>query len=143
MKKHWRENIRGWESLDYVYLQNVPMRASRKGPLIDTLLEPIERKIARALVESRNPLRGKEVKFLRRITGLSLHKFAQKLGLTPGAVYHWEKAPDQRLMPVNEIAVRVLCAEEFSVELPAVLSRLIGSQTEIISFEIGRSKRRV
>ena len=141
MRKRWKENLEGWEGLEYVKLLGVPMCKSRRGPEVDLKPLVLERAVARALVQSRNPLKGNEVRFLRKTIGLSLDKFARKLGLTSGAIFHWEKAANERLIPVNEVAVRVLCAEELAVEMPAILSRLIGTGPEILTLEFSSQRK--
>jgi DNA-binding XRE family transcriptional regulator len=125
-KQRWTEDLNGWEGLDYLRLVGVPMYKSKKGPLIDLRPKQLERMVACAVVQSRNPLTGTEVKFLRKSIGLSLDKFGRKLGITSGAIFHWEKTANIRLLPINEIAVRVLCADELGVEMSAKLSRMIG-----------------
>ena len=65
---------------------------------------------------------------MRKALGLSLEKFANKLGLTSGSVFHWEKAEDQRLTPVNEVAVRSLAAEELDLEISGKFSALLGDK---------------
>ena len=140
MKKYWTENLDGWDGLDYVKLLGVPMRKSRLGPVVDLRPLALERTVASALIRSRIPLSGHEVRFLRKTVGLSLDKFARKLGLTSGAIFHWEKAANDRLVPINEVGVRILCAEELGVEMSAKLSHLIGIGPEVLTLEITRPR---
>ncbi len=126
--KKWKENLAGLVSLEYIHFVNVPMKDSKQGPVIDLEPDVLERLAAVAIVENRIPLRGREVKFLRKALGLSLEKFANKLGLTSGSVFHWEKAEDQRLTPVNEVAVRSLAAEELDLEISGKFSALLGDK---------------
>ncbi len=130
-----------WDGLEYVKLRGVPMRKSGRGQEVDLRPLVLERTIACAIVQSRNPLRGREVSFLRKAIDLSLDKFARKLGLTPGAIFHWEKAANERLMPINEVAVRIVCAEELLVEMPAKFSQLVGVGPEILTLEITRPRK--
>jgi DNA-binding transcriptional regulator YiaG len=102
------------------------MRESKLGPVIDLESGQLERLAAIAVIRERVPLCGKEVKFLRKVLGLSLEKFSAKLGLSSGTVFHWEKAARERLAPVNEAALRTLMAEELEVDLPAKFSLLLG-----------------
>ena len=128
--KKWKENRDGLVSLEYIHFVNVPMKESERGPVIDLEPDVLEILAAKALVINRIPLRGRETKFLRKALGLSLEKFANKLGLTSGSVFHWEKAAEQRLTPVNEIAVRSLAAEELDIEISGKFSQLLGSQMQ-------------
>jgi len=126
--KKWKENLDGLVSLEYIHFINVPMKESKHGPVIDLAPNQLEKLAATAVIVHRIPLRGKEVKFLRKMVGLSLEKFANKLGLTSGSVFHWEKAEDQRLAPVNEAPVRALIAEELEIEISGKFSDLLGEK---------------
>ena len=124
--KKWKENISGLVSLEYIHFINVPMKDSKHGPVIDLMPDKLEKLAAIAVIKNRIPLRGKETKFLRKALGLSLERFANKLGLTSGSVFHWEKAEQERLTPINEAAVRTLLAEELGIEIPGKFSLLLG-----------------
>lgn len=104
------------------------MKHSKSGGVIDISEDRLIKLVACRLVQSRVPFRGKELKLLRQATGLSLNRFAQKLGITYGAVFAWEKGSRTRLLLVNEIAVRLLCASEFGIELPGRFTELIGEE---------------
>jgi len=126
--KKWKENLDGLTSLEYIHFINVPMKASKHGPIIDLEPNVLETLAAKAVIENRIPLRGKEIKFLRKAIGLSLEKFAGKLGLTSGSVFHWEKEDKQRLAPVNEAAVRAFVAEVLELEISGKFSHLLGDK---------------
>ena len=126
LKRHWIEDINGWEGFTYLKLKGVPMKRSKNGGAIDFDEGRLAKLVAKRILESRVPIRGKELKLLRSVVRLSFNKFASCLGVTYGAVFNWEKAEKQRLAPITEIAVRLLCAEELSVELPSRYSDLLG-----------------
>ncbi len=126
--KKWKENLDGLVALDYIHFTSVPMKDSKHGPVIDLAPEVLDRLAAMAVIIERIPLRGLEVKFLRKASGLSLEKFANKIGLTSGTVFHWEKAEEQRLTPVNEAAVRALLAEELGIDISGKFSQLLGDR---------------
>jgi len=112
--------------LDYVYVK-VPIARDEDGEeYIDFPMGEMEAAIASSLIGLRVPLRGVEVKFLRKSLGLSLKAWATELGLSAAGVLKWEKAASSRLSRVNEAAVRAFCAEELGVELPGILSQLVG-----------------
>jgi len=126
--KKWKEDLDHLVSLEYIHFLNVPMKDSKHGPVIDLPSGALDQMAAVAVIEHRIPIRGKEVKYLRKVMGLSLEKFAGKMGLSSGTVFHWEKAVHGRLAPVNEAAVRSLAAEELGIEIPGKFSLLVGDK---------------
>jgi DNA-binding transcriptional regulator YiaG len=112
--------------LDYVYLKNVPIQATRHGDVLDVDVSIIEREIAREIVRQGVPIRGAEVVFLRKSLGLSMEKFGRCLGLSGPAILKWERAQTKRLEPINEVAVRALMAEELDIELQGKFTVLKG-----------------
>lgn len=141
LKRHWIEDINGWEGFGYLKLKGVPMKRSKNGGIIDFDEGRLAKLIAKQILEYRVPIRGKELKLLRSVVRLSLNKFASRLGLTYGAVFAWEKATRQRLTPINEIAVRLLCAEELGVELSNRYSELLGdSRHEPVEVSVTNKK---
>jgi DNA-binding transcriptional regulator YiaG len=133
--KKWKENLSGLVSLNYIHFLNVPMKESKHGAVIDLDPQVLETLAAKAVISHRIPLRGQEVKFLRKVLGLSLEKFANKLGLTSASIFHWEKAEDQRLSPINEAAVRSFVGEELGVELSGKFSLLVGDKIQNIKIK--------
>jgi len=69
-----------------------------------------------------------EVKFLRKALHLSMDAFSQNLGLTSGAVFKWEQKSEERLHPINEIAVRSFVAEALDIEISGQFSNLVGEK---------------
>ena len=108
----------------------MPIRASEHGDIIDVKPVIIETQVAKAMIEHKVPLRGKEVKFIRKVLGLSLEKFASKIDFTSGSIFKWEKAETERLQKVNEIICRAYFAEALGVEISGRFSELVGTQTE-------------
>lgn len=130
MKKRWKEDLEDMVLLDYITFTGVPLRESDYGPVIELKPHVLEYLAAKAVIKKRIPLRGKEVRFLRKTIELSLEKFAGKLGLTSGTVFHWEKAEDERLTPINEAAVRALMAEELGLQISGHFSELLGDKPQ-------------
>lgn len=126
LKRQWIEDLNGWDGLVYLRLKGVPMKRLKNTGAIDFDPGKLERLIAKSILQSRVPIRGKELKLLRAAVRLSLNRFAYRLGLTYGAIHAWEKATKQRLSPINEIAVRLLCGEELGIELSGRFSDLLG-----------------
>lgn len=86
----------------------------------------LQKLVAIAILENPVPLHGKELAFLRKVTGLSLNKFGRRLGVTSGTIFYWEKATKQKLGPMSTIAVKFLCAEELGIDLHQGYSALVG-----------------
>lgn len=126
LKRKWVENLDSWENFTYVKLKGVPMKRGKNGGVIDFDNKKISRLVSQAILKGSVPIHGKELKLLRTTAQLSMHKLAVRLGVTSTAIYHWEKEPDRRLMPMSEAAIRLLCAEELGVELKLSFSKLIG-----------------
>ncbi len=124
--KRWKEDIHGIANLDYFTIKNCPMRESRLGPVLEINEFLVEQIAARMIIEKAFPIRGMEVFFLRKTIGCSMAAFSAKLGLSVGAIQKWEKAEDERLLPINEVAVRTLMAEELDIDIPAKFSKLVG-----------------
>lgn len=137
--KRWTENINYLVPLDYIIFTNVPMRESKYGDVIDLtgeVLSELEVLAAKAVILSHVPLRGREVKFLRKVLGLSLERFASHLGLTSGTVFRWEKDEKERIALVNEIAVKLFVAEQFGVEVSNKFSELTTHRNQEIKIDV-------
>jgi len=80
----------------------------------------LETKLAKEIV-CHFPLHGREVRFLRKQTGLSYVKLAQffQNSFDPSTIAKWEKREDERLSPANESLVRLYFARYYSLKLKA------------------------
>ena len=125
--KSWKKDLRGIGGLDYVVFKGVPMRESKFGDVVDFNLELMEKMAAEAIIAAQVPIRGLEVRFLRKTLGLSLDSFAKCLSLTAAAVRKWELKEKERLHPINEAVVRALFAEKLDLEISAKFSQLVAS----------------
>ena len=108
--------------------QNVPMRESKWGDVIELKESIMEKLAAEAIITHRIPLRGCEVKFLRKALGLTYERFAAELGVSPSTACKWEQKPDGRLHSFNEAALRAFFAEKLDLEISGKLSELIGTE---------------
>lgn len=126
--KRWKQDVKGIGGLDYIIFKNVPMRESKWGDVIDFNPGVMEKLAAQAIIEQRVPIRGREVKFLRKCLGLSLEKFATEIDLNPSTVFKWEHKADERLHSLNEVSVRSFFAEKLSIDMPGKYSELIGTE---------------
>jgi DNA-binding transcriptional regulator YiaG len=116
----------GISGLDYVYLENVPVRQTRHGLIVDVEPAQLEREIAAEIVRRGIPIRGAEVQFLRKTLGLSLDVFGKRIGLSAPAILKWERAREKRLAPINEVAVRASIAEQLDISLEGKFTVLKG-----------------
>ncbi len=112
--------------LNYVYLENIPVRRTSHGEVIAADLSIVEREIAKEIIRRGIPLRGAEVQFLRKTLGMSMQRFGRPLGLSAPAIMKWEKARTKRLAPINEVAVRALIAEQLDIRLDGRFKVLLG-----------------
>ena len=126
MQRKWIEDLDSWNGFSYLRLKGVPMRKSINGGVIGIDEAKLERFVAVEILKNPVPIFGKELSLFRKVTGLSLNKFGQRLGVTSGAVFYWEKAAKQKLGPMIAVAVRTLCAEELGVELHLSYSSMVG-----------------
>ncbi len=126
--KRWKETLNGIGGIPYIQFKNVPMRESKFGPVIEINETLLEELAARALIEHRVPLRGLEVKFLRKTLHLSMDAFSEKFGLTSGAIFKWEQKPKERLHPINEIAVRSFVADTLGMDISGRYSEMLSHE---------------
>ncbi len=115
--------------LNYVYVVVPTSKSSDGEEYIDLPMGVLDRAIAVKIIETRIPIRGAEVVFLRKALGMTLSSWAKELGLSAAGVMKWEKAAKKRLSRVNEAAVRAFCAEQLSVELGGKWSELLALDT--------------
>jgi DNA-binding transcriptional regulator YiaG len=112
---------------DYVKVRNVPVLHHKKyGDLVTgTVLNQVERFVAREIIRRKLPVRGREVTYFRGVLGLSRRNFAKLLQLSHIAILKWEKAKHKRLELVNEIAVKTLLAGLLRMKLSASFDALV------------------
>jgi len=135
MPKLKLKNIEGFGGLDYVVVQGVPVRSSKLGEVIQISLDDIERKVAKKIIEIGVPVRGAEVRFLRKALGLSLGRLGAALGLSGTAILKWEKEPKKRLSQINEAVVRSFFAETLKLKINGWFSKLVShSETPEIMY---------
>ncbi len=126
--RRWTEDIKGVSGLDYIIFKNVPMRESKWGDVIEIKESILEKLAAEAIIKHRIPLRGREVKFLRKCLGFTFEKFATELDVSASTAFKWEQKPDERLHSFNEAALRAFFAERLGIEISGKLSLLIGTK---------------
>ncbi len=103
--------------LEYVYIVNAPIAKDEGEEYIDIPPAKIDKMIATEIIRQGIPLRGKEVLFLRKALKMNRNQWAKKLGVTASGILRWEQGDRKRLSKINEVAIRILCAEELGVKL--------------------------
>lgn len=126
MQRKWVEDLNSWGGFSYLRLKGVPMKYSKNGGVVSVDEAKLEKLVAIAILINPVPIFGKELAFLRKVTGLSLNKFGRRLGVTSGTIFYWEKAAKQKLGPMSTLAVKLLCAEELGIDLYQNYSALVG-----------------
>jgi DNA-binding transcriptional regulator YiaG len=145
--KELTKTFKGILNLKYVKVQNVPVHKSERfGATMDAAVHKRVEKIAAiALLEQRVPLRGSEVQFLREVAGISQRKLGHLLGYSGVAILKWERSPNKRLAPVNEVAVRALMAGLLNIKLLGTFEALLGTEkspkTLVLDFAQMQKKR--
>lgn len=105
--------------LEYVTINAVPLvkTASGKYGIAADVWGKLERLVVAEIIRHKVPIRGKEVKFMRKALGLSSRVLGEMLGLSHVAIQKWEKNEGKRLDLVNEIAVRVVIATHLGIDM--------------------------
>lgn len=111
--------------LEYIYLVDPPIGIESGEEYIDIPPKQIDEMIARAIISQSTPIRGKEVLFLRKALGMNRNQWAEKLAMTASGILRWEQGFDKRLSRINEVAIRMLCAEELGIKLEGKWSAVI------------------
>lgn len=125
-----RATIKAFCGFEYVTLKNVPSIESKEyGIAYDAnFLRDNENLLAKEMICNKEiPLRGKEVHFIRKIAGMSLKQLGDFLGVSAVAIKKWEDQKDKRVSVMAEIAIRVVFAEYFQLNLKGTKSELVGN----------------
>ncbi len=111
--------------LEYVYLINAPIGVDSGEEYIDIPPAQIDRMIAVEIIRQGVPMRGREVLFLRKALKMNRNQWATKLGITASGILRWEQTDKKRLSRINEVAIRMLCAEELGIKLQGKWSAVV------------------
>jgi DNA-binding transcriptional regulator YiaG len=127
--------IKGFCGLNYLTLR-VPLRKSKFGDVIDMDPKELEKSVAAFLLLKRVPIRGAEVKFFRKVLGLSMNDFGRPFELTSSAIHKWESVSEKHIGVVNEIAVRIFVATELGVTLKTRYRDLVAVDHQPVPIEM-------
>jgi DNA-binding transcriptional regulator YiaG len=118
--------LKNYLGLEYVTLHIRPDRVSAEyGPVVSAeRFQSIDKKIVAILVASPRPIRGKELRVIRKVIGLGVREFALAIGVSHPTVMNWEKAEDSRLDRAEEAFVRVFFSQRLGVKLEAKIEVL-------------------
>ena len=117
--------IEGYGGLEYIRI------SFKSKTLPHNKLKDLEIKICKIIVQIK-PLRGKEIKFLRKVLGFSLGKLVVEMKgmIDQSTVSRWEQKGNERLSPANESLMRSFFAYKFDVKLRAIPEVLIPEESE-------------
>lgn len=116
--------------LDYVYLRNGYVRR-HGGPISIRNEGALHETIARAIITSSYPLRGKEVRFLRSLLKLSQAGLARVLQTTRVTVARWEGSANQPMPGTADTALRLFYAGKTGKrELCAQVCNILGGMRD-------------
>ncbi len=117
--------IKGYGGLEYIHI------SFKTSSLPNKKLKELEENISKKIIQYR-PLRGKEVRFLRKVLGLSLSKLIVEMKgmVDQSTVSRWEQKGNERLSAPNESLMRSFFAFKFEVELRAIPEILVPKESE-------------
>lgn len=118
--------LENFQGLEYVTVLDIPTTIKGGHEVLAIDLGDIEKTVAKEILKLGIRFRGKEVKFLRKVLGLSLEKIAAKIHLTSGAIQRWEKKENESISPVNEIVLRAFFSDQFEIPMPLHFNEFIG-----------------
>ena len=112
--------LHNYYDLGYIDVE-VPIETRQVGgeemDIITVKMGVVEKLVTKTIIEQKIPIRGKEVKFMRKALGLSLDKFSRDFEITSTTVMKWEKNEDKRLSLVNELAIRMFIKEALDLDI--------------------------
>ncbi len=115
-----------FQGLEYVTVFGIPTKMQGQHEVLAIDYGDIEKIVAKEILKLGLRFRGKEVKFLRKVLGLSLEKLAARIHLTSGAIQRWEKKENEAISPVNEIVLRAFFCDQFHLPMPTHFSEFVG-----------------
>ena len=118
--------LENFQGLEYVTVLEVPTKKKGKHEVLAIDHADIEKIVAKEILKLGIRFRGKEVKFLRKVLGLSLEKMAAKIHFTSGAIQRWEKKESEAISPVNEIVLRAFFNDQFQIPMPSHFNEFVG-----------------
>lgn len=95
------------------------------GPLIHAkVLQKVELEVAKGILERNYPIRGKELRFIRKVAGLNSRAVADFFRVTHPTILAWEKI-EEPLPTATEVALRVLFAAHLGITLPKSAKKMM------------------
>ncbi len=130
MKKSWIK-FKNYLGLEYITVYVRPDRISDEyGPVFKAShLRKIDKKIAVMLIAAPRPIRGIELKVLRKVIGMGIREFAAAIGVSHPTVINWERAEKRRLDRAEEAFVRIFFSQKLRVKLQAKIEVLAPERT--------------
>lgn len=119
MKKDCKVETLLYEDLGFpIKLINVPMKKVFGEWILDINLAKLQKNVLHALIYKNGPLRGAELRFIRKYFELTTTAFGKAFGVTHAAVIKWE-SEQGHIPPTTELCIRLF-----------ILDRLRGKNEE-------------
>jgi DNA-binding transcriptional regulator YiaG len=118
-------DLDGYGGLDYIRIKDIPARDTKVGRVMNIDLRQLELCIVAELVLKGVPLRGAEVKFIRKAFGFSQSEFASQFKMTAPAITKWESDPDRPLKSIAQYAVRMFSVFKLKLEFEKPFHQMI------------------
>lgn len=118
--------LENFQGLEYVTVLDIPTKKKGNHEILAIDHGDIEKAVAKEILKLGIRFRGKEVRFFRKVLGLSLEKMAAKIHLTSGAIQRWEKKENEAISPINEIVLRAFFNDQFQVPMPLHFNEFVG-----------------
>ena len=116
--------IENWGGLEYVTVKTRASRLTSHGPTISSeKMQQIDIEIAKLIIGSRHPIRGKELNFVRKVSGISLRQLAEDFKVTHPTIMNWEKS-EMRLDLIAEAIIRIYFAEKMGLRITPSMDSL-------------------
>ncbi len=118
--------FKNYLGLDYITVHVRPDRISEEhGPVVSAeRFRKIDQIIAARIISQPRPIRGKELKAIRKTLSLGVREFATAIGVTHPTVLNWEKARNRRLERADEVFIRIFFAEKLGITLKTSIETL-------------------
>jgi DNA-binding transcriptional regulator YiaG len=119
--------IENWGGLEYVTVTTRASRVTSHGPSLSAeKMESIDLSIAKLIIGSRHPIRGKELNFIRKVCGISLRQLAEDFKVTHPTIINWEKS-EERLDLMAETVIRIYFGEKMGLQINPSMESLAPS----------------
>ncbi len=109
--------------LNNIYITGILIWKCTCGEIMPEIprIEDLHKLIAKGLVEQKAPLKGSELRFIRKQMGMSAKDFSKLLYVSPVTVSRWETGTEN-IGPGNEKLIRLIYVQTIEEECDKVFS---------------------